>query len=89
MVDLGRADIASLGIPSEADYAAAYARRTERESFASYDYCIAFNFFRLAAIFEGVVSRAVLAGKPDEEIDAVRRYGPIFARHGLTIAGER
>ena len=56
---LGGADIAALGIPSEAEYAAAYAARTGRDSFASYDFCIAFNFFRLAAIFHGIKGRVL------------------------------
>jgi len=56
---LGGADIAALGIPSEAEYAATYAARTGRSSFESYDFCIAFNFFRLAAIFHGIKGRVL------------------------------
>ena len=56
---LGNADVAALGLPSEAEYAAAYAQRTGRSSFASYDFCIAFNFFRLAAIFHGIKGRVI------------------------------
>ena len=85
---LGGHDLDSLGIPRMEAYAQAYMARRGQDGPLD-PFFIALAFFRLAAIFEGVVSRAVLAGKPDEEIDAVRRYGPIFARHGLTIAGER
>ena len=56
---LGNADIAALGIPTEAEYAATYAARTGRASFASYDFCVAFNFFRLAAIFHGIKGRVI------------------------------
>ena len=56
---LGNSDIAALGIPTEAEYVAAYAARTGRSSFASYDFCIAFNFFRLAAIFHGIKGRVI------------------------------
>jgi aminoglycoside phosphotransferase (APT) family kinase protein len=56
---LGGADIAALGIPTEAEYAATYAARTGRSSFESYDFCIAFNFFRLAAIFHGIRGRVM------------------------------
>ncbi len=55
----GMPDIAALGIPAEQEYAAAYARRTGRSSFESYDYCVAFNFFRLAAIFHGIKGRVL------------------------------
>ena len=53
------ADIAALGIPNEADYVAAYARRTGRETLPGYDFAIAFNFFRLAAIFHGIKGRVI------------------------------
>ncbi len=51
------ADLAALNIPSEADYVAAYCRRTNRENIASWDFYVAFNYFRLAAIFHGIKGR--------------------------------
>lgn len=56
---LAGADLGTLGIPSEADYVAAYCRRTGREGVLNYDFYIAFNFFRLAAIFHGIKGRAI------------------------------
>lgn len=56
---LGGADIAALGIPGERDYLAAYCRRTGRDGMPSYDYYMAFNFFRLAAIFHGIKGRLI------------------------------
>jgi aminoglycoside phosphotransferase (APT) family kinase protein len=56
---LGGADVTALGVPSEAEYVAAYAARTGRSAIASYDFCIAFNLFRLAAIFHGIKGRAI------------------------------
>ncbi len=56
---LAGADLAALGIPSEADYVAAYCRRTGRASIPAYDFYIAFNFFRLAAIFHGIKGRVI------------------------------
>ena len=47
---LGGVEPSALGIPSEADYLAAYCRRTGREIMPAYDFYVAFNFFRLAAI---------------------------------------
>jgi len=52
-------DLAALNIPSEAEYAAAYARRRGRDSLPGYDFAIAFNFFRLAAIFHGIKGRVI------------------------------
>lgn len=56
---LAGADIAALGIPSEQDYVAAYCARTGRPGIADYDFHIAFNFFRLAAIFHGIKGRVI------------------------------
>ncbi len=56
---LGGADIAALNVPTEAEYVAAYCRRTERNAMPDYDYYVAFNFFRLAAIFHGIKGRAI------------------------------
>lgn len=55
------ANLQNLGIPSEADYLAAYCRRTNREliSEAEYAFYVAFNFFRLAAIFHGIKGRVI------------------------------
>jgi aminoglycoside phosphotransferase (APT) family kinase protein len=56
---LAGADIAALGIPRESDYLAAYCRRTGRDGMPGYDYYLAFNFFRLAAIFHGIKGRVL------------------------------
>lgn len=56
---LGGADITALNIPSESDYAAAYCARTGRKSIEGYDFYIAFNFFRIAAIFHGIKGRVI------------------------------
>lgn len=56
---LGGADIASLGIPDEYAYLDAYCRRTGRDGMPEYDFYVAFNFFRLAAIFHGIKGRVL------------------------------
>jgi aminoglycoside phosphotransferase (APT) family kinase protein len=52
-------DLASLNIPDEADYVAAYCRRTGREGIADMDFYMAFNLFRLAGIVHGIKGRLV------------------------------
>lgn len=54
---LGDLDPAALSLPSEADYVAEYCANTGRDSIPNYDFYIAFNFFRLAAIFHGIKGR--------------------------------
>jgi aminoglycoside phosphotransferase (APT) family kinase protein len=56
---LGGADIAALGIPTEQEYIAAYCARTGRDGLPAYDFYVAFNFFRLAAIFHGIKGRVI------------------------------
>jgi aminoglycoside phosphotransferase (APT) family kinase protein len=58
---LGGADPAALGIPSEEEYRTAYCRNAGHPpiSEADYAFCIAFNFFRLAAIFHGIKGRVI------------------------------
>ena len=51
-------DLAALGIPSEDDYLAAYCRRTGRAALPHWDYYLAFNMFRMAAILQGILARA-------------------------------
>ena len=50
-------DLGALNIPSEADYVAAYCRRTGRDGIPHLDFYIAFNMFRLAAIVHGIKGR--------------------------------
>jgi aminoglycoside phosphotransferase (APT) family kinase protein len=50
-------DFAASGIPSEADYVAAYCRRTGRTAIEDWDFYLAFSIFRLASIAQGVFKR--------------------------------
>jgi len=54
-------DFAALGIPAERDYVAAYCRRTGHEGIPGRDweYYMAYNMFRIAAIAQGVMARAL------------------------------
>nr|WP_229805137.1 phosphotransferase family protein [Alteromonas halophila] len=55
---LGGLDRASLGIPSEQAYVEAYCKRRGIEKIDNWTFYLAFSFFRLAAILQGVVKRA-------------------------------
>jgi aminoglycoside phosphotransferase (APT) family kinase protein len=50
-------DLESLGIPKMDEYVALYCRRTGRTSTPNMDYYMAYNFFRLACILQGIVGR--------------------------------
>jgi aminoglycoside phosphotransferase (APT) family kinase protein len=50
-------DLAALGIPSMADYVDAYVARTGLDPRARLDAYLAYNFFRIAAILQGIIGR--------------------------------
>lgn len=52
-------DIQELGIPSQKEYVAAYCRRTGRDGAQDWEFFLAFGFFRLAAIVQGVYKRGL------------------------------
>jgi len=53
------ADLDALGIPTEAEYVAAYCRRTGRDHIPHWEFYLIFNMFRIAAILHGVLARAL------------------------------
>jgi aminoglycoside phosphotransferase (APT) family kinase protein len=54
-------DLAALGIPSEAEYVALYCKRTGRAGIerSHWDFYMAYNLFRIAAILQGIAKRVV------------------------------
>ena len=56
---LGGLDRAALGIPTEAEYVADYCRRAGLTEVPHWTFLIAFSFFRIAAICQGVYKRAL------------------------------
>jgi aminoglycoside phosphotransferase (APT) family kinase protein len=86
---LAGADLTALNLPSEAAYVAAYCARTGRAGIDDYDFYIAFNFFRMAAIFHGIKGR-VLRGTASSAQAAERaRLFPELAAIAWRLVGER
>ena len=59
MRGLGGIDRAATGLPSDEAYVAAYCRRRGLDSVPHWSFMIAFSFFRIAAIVQGVYKRAL------------------------------
>ncbi|MEX0409388.1 phosphotransferase family protein [Aquibium sp. LZ166] len=70
---LGGLDRRSLGLPSEEEYVEAYCRRRGIDSIPDWTFCLAFSFFRLAAICQGVYKRALDGNASNPE--RARTYG--------------
>ena len=51
-------DLAELGIPSEQELVARYCEQTGIKGIDNFSFYVAFSFFRLAAIIQGVAKRA-------------------------------
>ncbi len=78
---LGGIDRKALGIPSEAEYVEAYANRLGVGAIAHWTFLIAFSFFRVAAIVQGVYKRALDGNASNPE--RAQRMGaavPLMAR---------
>ena len=83
-------DRASLGIPSERDYVRAYCDRRGLGGIANWPFHLAFSFFRLAAICQGVYKRALDGNASNPE--RARLYGAevkLLARLAVELAEEQ
>ncbi|MER9164763.1 phosphotransferase family protein [Mesorhizobium sp. M0715] len=70
---LGGVDRSAIGLPSEEDYVASYCRRRGLTSIGNWTFFLAFSFFRLAAICQGVFKRALDGNASNPE--KARTYG--------------
>ena len=83
---LGGLDRKALGIPTEEEYVAAYCERIGVSSIPNWDFYIAFNFFRLAAIIQGVKKRALDGnGSNPERGIAMGEMVPVLAEAALAL----
>jgi aminoglycoside phosphotransferase (APT) family kinase protein len=71
-------DFASLGIPTEEEYVAAYCRHTGHGSISDWDFYVVYSLFRLAAIMQGIAKRAIEGtAASDEAVELGRLARPI------------
>ena len=70
---LGGIDRKAIGLPTEEEYVAAYCRRRGIDGIGDWTFCLAFSFFRLAAICQGVYKRALDGNASNPE--KARTYG--------------
>ena len=71
-------DLAALGIPGESQYIASYCERTGRGEMEHWDFYLAYNLFRIAAILQGVMKRALEGTAASAQaLEAGRRARPL------------
>lgn len=79
--------LAALGIPSEAEYLAAYYGARQGAAAPLETFHIAFALFRFAVIFEGIAARARSGTAAAANAAQVGDLSLVFARHGAEVAG--
>ena len=80
----GGVDRAALGVPSDAEFIAKYCERRGLDGIDNFGFYLAFCFFRMAGIIQGVLKRALdgNASNPERAMK-VGAYVPVFAENGL------
>ena len=79
-------ELKSLGIPSESEYIAMYCKRTGRPGIVNLDFYFAYNFFRLAAIMQGIAKRAIDGTAAGADAAEQGRLARPLAELGWSIA---
>lgn len=83
-------DLAALGIPGEAEYLARYAARRGgiAPSPAQWQYLLAFNMFRMAAILQGILARARQGNAAAADAEATGQRARRLAEAGWRLVKE-
>ena len=85
---LGGLDRAALGIPSDEEYVALYCRRRGLDGVPHWSFLIAFSFFRIAAIVQGVYKRALDGNASNPQRGLKMGEGvPLMAQLAMEEAG--
>jgi aminoglycoside phosphotransferase (APT) family kinase protein len=86
MRGLAGVDRKALGIPTEEEYVARYCERMGLAEIPHWKFCLAFSFFRLAAIVQGVKKRGLdgTASNPEKALKSGERV-PLMARMGVDV----
>lgn len=86
LASLSGADLAALDIPTEAEYIAAYCRRSGRASLPHMDFYIVFNLFRLAAILHGIRGRMARGNAASTNAERMAAAMPTLTRLAWQLA---
>jgi aminoglycoside phosphotransferase (APT) family kinase protein len=80
-------NLEELGIPTEQEYVAAYCRRMDLEGIDNFEFYVAFSFFRLAAIIQGVAKRATDGNASNKNAARFAEYVEPMAELALEAIG--
>ena len=87
---IGGLDVASLGIPTEAQYIARYCERTKLSTpealKADWNFYLAYNLFRIAAILQGIAKRVEAGTASSAQAVSSAAGAPLLARMAWDFA---
>lgn len=86
---LAGVDRAALGLPSDEEFIATYCERRRIPPIDDFGFYLAFCFFRMAAVLQGVKKRALdgNASNPERGLK-MGEYVPVFAEKGMKALGD-
>ncbi|WPC03886.1 phosphotransferase [Pseudomonas benzenivorans] len=82
-------DLKTLGIPSEREYVATYCQRMGIEKIDNFSFYVAFSFFRLTAIIQGVAKRAIDGNASNKNAAEMGQYVAPLAELALEAIAEQ
>ena len=82
---LGGMDRGAIGIPTEEAYVAAYCGARGLDGIPNWSFYLAFSFFRLAAILQGVMKRAIDGNASSEKALEYGGMASVLADMGIDI----
>lgn len=86
---LGDANRSALEIPSEDEYVSLYCQRRGIDKIAHWNFYLAFSFFRLAAILQGVLKRAIDGNASSEKAFVYGKFAPKLANMAIELIEEQ
>ena len=86
---LGAIDWASQGIPNEDEIVARYCELANIDKIENWNFCMAFSFFRLAAICQGVAKRAADGNASSKAAGGIATMVQPIAANALAIINEQ
>jgi len=82
---LGDMDRKAHGIPTEAEYVAQYCERRGIDPIPNWNFYLAFSFFRLAAILQGVLKRAIDGNASSQKAFDYGALAPQLAKMAIEL----
>jgi len=78
-------DRAALGIPSEEEYVAKYCERVGIDNIENWSFYLAFSFFRLGAIAQGIAKRAADGNASNKKTGSVAKMVQPLAQYAMQL----